>query len=448
MKIILLSGGSGKRLWPLSNDVRSKQFLRLLPKADGGTESMIQRVVRQIREAGIADSITIATGESQLDPIQSQLGNEVSVVTEPCRRDTFPAIALASLYLKDQGTSPDEPIVVMPCDVFTEEGYFSVIQKMAKATEANVAELILMGITPSSPSTKYGYIVPASTEPDAFGAYPVSRFTEKPDTEHAIELLTENAVWNGGVFAFRLGYLTDIVKQYSDFDSYEALRRHFESLPKISFDYEVVEKARSVAMIPFSGEWKDLGTWDALSEQLPKEYTGYVVNSPDVRHTHVVNELDIPIVCVGVDNLIISASPDGILIADKESSDTVKEHVSVINSRPMFEERRWGFYKVLGHTEYTDGHRSLTKLLHLNPGCAISYQLHARRDEVWTIVDGEALLVIDGKVIKVGRGDVVDIKAWQRHAIKALTHLEIIEVQSGSELVEEDITRLPWDWDE
>ncbi len=452
MKIILLSGGSGKRLWPLSNDVRSKQFLKLLPTPCGGVESMIQRVVRQIRSSAITDSITIATGAMQLDPIRSQLGADVQVVTEPTRRDTFPAIALASIALFEKGTPASEPIVVMPCDVFTEEGYFRAIARMCRAIEQNVAQLTLMGIKPTGPSTQYGYIVPqvAPSSSSSVGeepvAFSVSKFVEKPNTREAEELIAGGAMWNGGVFAFRLQYMLDIVKRYSQATTYAELREHFEELPKISFDYEVVEKATSVAVVPFAGEWKDLGTWDALTRQLPKEYTGYVVNAPNVRNTHVVNELDIPIVCVGVDNLIISASPDGILIADKSSSDSIKEQVSIINARPMFEERRWGFYKVLGHTEHSDGYRSLTKLLHLNPGCSISYQIHALRDEVWTFVDGEALLVIDGKVSKVGRGHIAHIRAGQRHAVKALTDIEIIEVQSGSELIEEDITRLDWDW--
>ena len=445
MKIILLSGGSGKRLWPLSNDVRSKQFLKLLPSTDGSAESMIQRVVRQIHESGISNSITIATGESQIDSIKSQLKDRVDVVTEPSRRDTFPAIALACSYLQASGTSEDETIVVMPCDVFTEERYFKNIAEMAEAVERNVADIVLMGIRPTSPSSKYGYIVPDGNTLSN-GCFKVSRFTEKPNTEEAQSLINQNALWNGGVFAFRLGYLMSIVSQYSDTTDYDFIRGHFTELPKISFDYEVVEKAVSVAVISFEGEWKDLGTWDALASELPYAFSGNVVNAPNVRNTHVINELDIPIVCVGVDNLIVSASPDGILISDKDASDSIKEHVSVISNRPMFEERRWGFYKVLGHTEYPDGHRSLTKLLHLNPGCSISYQTHEHRDEIWTFVDGEGLLVIDDVITKVGRGDVANIHRGQKHTIKALTPLEIIEVQSGNPLIEEDIVRLTWHW--
>ena len=148
MQLVLLSGGSGKRLWPLSNNARSKQFLPLLEKADGTMESMVQRVVRQAKEAQLTNDITIATNASQLDIISNQLGDAVSVITEPERRDTFPAIALAASYLKlAKGCSDDEVVVIMPCDPFTEAGYFDTIRQMVASVEANVADLVLMGIT-------------------------------------------------------------------------------------------------------------------------------------------------------------------------------------------------------------------------------------------------------------------------------------------------------------
>lgn len=146
MQLVLLSGGSGKRLWPLSNNARSKQFLALLEKEDGGMESMVQRVVRQARAAQLTNDITLATNASQLDIITNQLGDTVSVVTEPERRDTFPAIALAASYLKfTKGCNDDEVVVIMPCDPYTEAGYFHTIAKMVQCVERNVADLVLMG---------------------------------------------------------------------------------------------------------------------------------------------------------------------------------------------------------------------------------------------------------------------------------------------------------------
>lgn len=262
MQIILLSGGSGKRLWPLSNNTRSKQFIKLLTAPDGSKESMVQRVVRQLREADICDSITVATSQAQYDAIINQLGEDISVVTEPECRDTFPAIVLASSYLAyEWKCNTDEVVIVMPCDPYTKAGYFETIRRMADSIKNDAVELVLMGITPTSPSTKYGYIVPDRSMAADDGATPVRRFTEKPDVRTAECLLKEGALWNGGVFAFRLGYMTDILSRYLRSEVFEGIRSRYGEFPKISFDYEVAEKAHSVAVIPFAGEWKDFGTW-------------------------------------------------------------------------------------------------------------------------------------------------------------------------------------------
>ena len=169
MNIILLSGGSGKRLWPLSNDHRSKQFLKLLKKEDGSYESMVQRVYRQIKEAGIRANIVIATNNSQVDFIKTQLGEEVDIVVEPERRDTFPAIALSSAYLAlEKKADPGEPVLVLPVDPYAELEYFHVIQRMEAAVQQNAADIVLMGIKPTYPSAKYGYIIPECGQGAAF----------------------------------------------------------------------------------------------------------------------------------------------------------------------------------------------------------------------------------------------------------------------------------------
>lgn len=371
MQLILLSGGSGKRLWPLSNDARSKQFLPLLASPNGGMESMIQRVVRQIREAKLTDNITFATNAVQRDSIINQLGENVNIVTEPERRDTFPAIALAASYLAmEKKCDDDEVVVIMPCDVYTESKYFATIGKMVKAVEENIANLVLMGITPTYPSEKFGYVVPelGKSEKSVFkdDCHRVARFTEKPDEEKAKELLRQNAFWNGGVFAFRLGYVMEIVTQYLKAETFLEIRNRYAEFPKISFDYEVAEKAESVAVVPFSGEWKDLGTWNALCEELPSSHIGNVMMGVNNVNTHAVNELGIPVFCNGLKNVIVAASPDGIMVCDKQDSEKIKDYVNNLTTRPMYEERRWGTYRVLDNAEYEDGTRSLTKIIHLN----------------------------------------------------------------------------------
>lgn len=457
MQLILLSGGSGKRLWPLSNDARSKQFLPLLAKPDGGMESMIQRVVRQIRDAKLTDNITFATNAVQRDSIINQLGEDVNVVTEPERRDTFPAIALASSYLaKEKKCNDDEVVVIMPCDVYTESKYFATIGKMVETVENDVADLVLMGITPTYPSEKFGYVVPESTqstesvksEKSTFNnaCLRVARFTEKPNEEKARELLKQNAFWNGGVFAFRLGYIMNIVSQYLKTETFLETRNRYAEFPKISFDYEVAEKAESVAVVPFSGEWKDLGTWNALCEELPSTHIGNVMMGDNNVNTYAVNELGIPVFCNGLKDVIVAASPDGIMVCDKQDSEKIKDYANKLTTRPMYEERRWGTYRVLDNAEYEDGTRSLTKTIHLNAGKNISYQLHHHRSEVWTFVEGEGIFVLDGERKDVKRGDVMNIPVGHLHAIKATTDLTFIEVQIGNPLVEEDIERFEFEW--
>lgn len=447
MQIILLSGGSGTRLWPLSNDARSKQFLRLLPVEGGDVkESMVQRVVRQIKEAELEAQVTIATSISQQDSIISQLGTDVNIVTEPSRRDTFPAICLACEYLSKERKCPtDEIVVVMPCDPFTEIGYFSTINQIAKCVKIDIAELILMGIKPTYPSSKYGYVVPGNTLGKGL-AFSVKRFTEKPTSALAEVLISEGAFWNGGVFAFRLGYLTNLAKRYVDYPTFEEIRNHYDEFKKISFDYEVAEKAKSVAVVPFEGEWKDLGTWNTLTDELRQQNYGNVTTDGSGKNTHVINELDIPIMCMGTENLVIAASPDGILVSEKSLSENIKSFADKLKRRPMYEERRWGTYKVIDFAEYTDGFSALTKHLTLNPGCSISYQEHSCRDEVWTFIDGEGEIVLDGTRSKVSRGMTIHIPKGMRHALRAITSLSFIEVQSGTNLVETDIVRYPFDW--
>lgn len=446
MQLILLSGGSGKRLWPLSNDARSKQFLPLLASPDGGMESMIQRVVRQIREAQLTNNITFATNAVQRDSIINQLGEDVSVVTEPERRDTFPAIALAASYLaKEKKCDSNEIVVVMPCDVYTESRYFATIGKMAETVRNNVADLVLMGIAPTYPSEKFGYVVPQEARATE-GVKMVERFTEKPNEEKAKELLAQGAYWNGGVFAFRLGYMMNIVEQYIKADTFQETHKRYAEFPKISFDYEVAEKAESVAVVPFSGEWKDLGTWNALCEKLPSTHIGYVMMGDNNANTHAVNELGIPVFCNGLKDVIVAASPDGIMVCDKQESEKIKDYANKLTTRPMYEERRWGTYRVLDNAEYEDGTRSLTKTIHLNAGKNISYQLHHHRSEVWTCVEGEGIFVLDGESKEVKRGDVMNIPVEHLHAIKATTDLTFIEVQIGNPLVEEDIERFEYEW--
>ena len=333
----------------------------------------------------------------------------------------------------------------MPCVPYTELGYFETIGKMVECVKANVADLVLMGIQPTYPSEKYGYVVP-ETQVSGSKFQKVSRFTEKPTVEKAKVLLAQNAYWNGGVFAFRLGYMMSIVRKYMTSDSFEDTRARYSEFPKVSFDYEVAEKAESVAVVPFNGEWKDLGTWNTLTDELHKPVIGNAVMGSHCENTHVINELQNPIFVDGLKDVVVAVCPDGILVCSKEHSEEIKKSVENLTPRPMYEERRWGTYRVLDDSYYADGRHSLTKSITLKEGKNISYQIHHHRSETWTFVQGEGIFVLDGKEQKVKAGDTVIIPVEHWHAIKALTELTFIEMQSGNPLIEEDIERTEWIW--
>ena len=444
MKIILLSGGSGTCLWPLSNSTRSKQFLRLLPSPDGASESMLQRVYRQITAVQPTNSIIIVTSAAQRDSITTQLGNEVTIVTEPERRGTFPAIALASGHIAlNEGCDDNETIVVIPCDTYADDNYFDTILDAAQIISKGKAELALIGAKPTVASSKFGYIIPKQ---ESNGIYSVESFTEKPSKTAAAELIASGALWNAGVFAFKLGYMKQFIAQYTSATTFKGIIKEFANLPQSSFDNEVVAKSSSTAVVAHTGNWKDLANWNSLSQELPDKHIGNVLMGENVKNSTIINELELPIVCDGIEDTIVVAGYEGVLVCSKKASEGIKQKVEKFASRPMFEERRWGTYKVINTTRYDDGFCTLTKELKLNAGCNISYQIHRHRDEVWTFVNGKGLLVLDGEITEVSRGSVIHIKKGQMHAVRAITDLEFIEVQTGDTLVEEDIERYDWEW--
>jgi mannose-1-phosphate guanylyltransferase len=452
MKLVLLSGGSGKRLWPLSNDSRSKQFLKVLVNPENEMESMVQRVWRQLSGAGLGESSFVATSKAQVEMIQGQLGS-VPIIVEPERRDTFPAIALAATYLYSiVGVSLNEVVTILPVDPYVDEEFFSKIVELEELINTTGADLALMGVEPTYPSEKYGYIVPevdTLAENKGTSFYKVNRFSEKPTEEKAKQLIEEKALWNCGVFAFKLDYVINHLISNGFPIQYEEMAKQYDKLPKISFDYEIVEKAEHLVVTPYSGYWKDLGTWNTLTEEMDTNQIGKGVISPDSSNTHLINELDIPVVVLGLDNVVVATSPDGILVTEKDASPRIKDMLKSLDDlRPMYEERRWGTYRVLDYKKYGDGREVLTKRMCISAGKNISYQLHLKRREVWTIVSGEGEFILDEKLRRVKAGDVLEIPVGGRHCIRAISDLEYIEVQTGSELVEEDNIRLYLEWDE
>ena len=444
--LILLSGGSGTRLWPLSNGARSKQFLKVLRDGDGNHVSMVQRTFSMIGRTPVEADVTVATCASQQAAIEAQVGGAYSLVVEPERRDTAPAVMLACAHLAfEQGAGEGDTVVAMPIDTYADQTYYDKAADLDAAVRSGAADLVLMGVEPTYPSEKYGYVVPASREG---AAWPVERFKEKPDAAEAGALLCEGALWNCGVFAFRLGYLLDVLRGFADVGSFEEAAARYSELPKTSFDYAVVERAPSVAVVPYAGAWKDLGTWNTLCEEMADERAGrVVVDGATCGNVHVVNETGLPMVVAGLKDAVVAATPDGILVSGKEESARLKPLVErAAESRPMCERRRWGEYRVLDAGAYEDGRRSLTKELVIEAGRQLSYQRHARRSEVWTVVSGEGEIVLDGEVRAVGPGSVVEVAPGRMHAARALSELRIVEVQLGDALVEEDIERFGSWW--
>ncbi len=426
MNIVLLSGGSGQRLWPLSNDIRSKQFIKIFRKSDGTLESMVQRIYRQIKMVDPEAVVTIATSKSQVSAINNQLEENVGISVEPCRRDTFPAIALAAAYLKDmQSVAENEPIVICPVDPYVEKDYFEALKGLGDRAGVSDANLVLMGIEPTYPSEKYGYIIPETAEPLSR----VTMFREKPTKEVAEEYIAQGALWNGGVFAFRLGYVLKRAHDLIDFKDYEDLFQKYDILQKISFDYAVVEKEPEIEVMRFAGAWRDLGTWNTLTEAMDSNCVGEGVLNDTCENVHVVNELNVPILCMGLKDIVVAASPEGILVSDKEQSSYIKPYVNQFDQQVMFAEKSWGSFRVLDVRDH-----SMTIKVTLNPGHQMNYHSHDFRDEVWTVIAGEGRAVIDDVEQAVKVGDVLTMKAGCKHTIIADTELQVIEVQIGDEI--------------
>ena len=430
MNIVLLSGGSGKRLWPLSNDVRSKQFIKIFKQEDGSYESMVQRVYRQIKKVDTEATVTIATSKTQVSAIHNQLGQDVGISVEPCRRDTFPAIALATAYLVDvQKISPEESVVVCPVDPYVEADYFEALKRLSAQADKGEANLVLMGIEPTYPSEKYGYIIPKSSDETAM----VATFKEKPTAEVAKEYIALGALWNGGVFAYKLKYVMEIAHKLIDFMDYHDLFAKYETLPKISFDYAVVEKEDKIQVQRFSGQWKDLGTWNTLTEAMQDAVVGKGVLNDNCSNVHIVNEMDVPVLAMGLHDVVISASPEGILVSDKEQSSYIKPFVDKFEQQIMFAEKSWGSFRVL---DVESG--SMTIKVTLNEGHSMNYHNHKHRDEVWVVISGEGMTVIDGTEKQVKAGDVVTMPAGCNHTVIARTALKLIEAQIGKDISVQD----------
>ena len=300
------------------------------------------------------------------------------------------------------------------------------MQELYKTAERGEKNLVLMGITPACPSGKFGYIKPIRN-PDGTRGY---AFTEKPSREKAEEYIREGALWNGGVFAYKLRYVLEKSRELLGTDVYSELFAGYDRLKKFSFDYAVVEAETSIEVLRYNGAWKDLGTWSTLTEAMEEPVIGKGILDETCANVHIVNELDIPVLGIGLKDLVISASPEGILVSDKEQSSRIKPFVDAIDRQVMFAEKSWGTYRILDAEE-----ESLTIKVVLDPGHGMNYHSHERRDEVWTVISGSGKTIVDGTERPVKPGDVITMPAGSRHTVVAGEKgLQLIEVQLGKDI--------------
>lgn len=437
MNIILLSGGSGQRLWPLSNTIRSKQFIKLFRSENGGYESMLQRVCRQIKKADSDAKIVIATGKSQVSEIRNQVGDSVEICVEPVRRDTMAAIALASAYFAGTPGTGDEPVIVCPVDPYVEDDYFETLKILDGKISENIPGLFLMGVEPTYPSAKYGYIIPEND--DALSG--VKEFREKPDAETAADYIAQGALWNCGVFGFRMSYILNRSREVLGSSNYEELLVNYERLPGISFDYAVVEKEKNIKVLRFKGQWKDIGTWNTFAESMAEPVTGQAILDDCCYNVNVVNELGIPVICMGLRDAVVAVSNDGVLVTDKERSGYLKTYVEKIDDSVRYAEKSWGTFTVLDVTP-----ESMTVKAVIFPGRFMSYHSHDGRREIWNVVSGEGEAVIDGARRKITAGDSLTIDTHAKHSVRAITELTIIEIQQGDEISVHDKIKYNWKW--
>lgn len=466
---VILCGGSGTRLWPLSRTGFPKQFLCLT-----GNESLFQQAALRLQQLGNADIALarpiIVTGEEhrflaaeQLREIGIELGN---VLLEPEGRNTAPALTLAALAAMEQGADP--VLVVTPADqTVTQIAAYTQSIKQA-ITEAATGTIVILGITPDHPETGYGYIQCQSDSPVAT-AQIVLRFVEKPNSGKAQQYLNEgNYFWNAGMFVLKASVWLQALERFRP-DILQATRiawaarstdasfvrpgqAEFAAIPSESIDYAVMEncpaRGLSIKMVPLEAGWNDLGAWDAVWKILPKDALGNAhvgdVLSTDTRNTlvHATSRL---VTVVGVDDLIVVETPDAVLVVSQSRSQDVKDIVAQLQQTQREEQtlhrkvhRPWGWYDSIDQ-----GGRFKVKRIQVKPKASLSLQKHHHRAEHWIVVTGTAEITNGDKVLILTENQSTYIPLGEVHRLAnpGTIPLEIIEVQSGGYLGEDDIVR-------
>ena len=462
MKIVpvILSGGSGTRLWPLSRKDHPKQYLPLV-----GDNTMLQETILRLNGLdNLIDPIIVCNVDHRFLVAEQcqQIGvASPTILLEPIGRNTAPAITAAALQsLKERD---DVVLLVLSADhVIQDIKAFHQAINIA-SQQAQEGKLVTFGIVPTDANTGYGYIKASKNGADS--THKVEKFVEKPDLETAQTYLKQgNYLWNSGMFMFKANTLIDELTAHSadivmsvsnavsnaaqDLDFIRLNKQAFESSPSDSIDYALMEKSDNVVVVPLDAQWNDIGTWSALHDIGVKDSSGNVIRgdviAQDTTNTYINADHHMA-VTIGVDNLIVVDTPDATFIAAKDKAQEVKSIVEALRSNGKNESdghrkvcRPWGWYDSI-----ESGERFQVKRLHVKPGAKLSLQMHHKRAEHWVVVSGTATVVNGDETLTLEAGDSTYIPAEVNHALENRTNeqLEVIEVQSGTYLGEDDIVR-------
>ncbi len=453
MKIIILAGGGGTRLFPLSRTCFPKQFLKL-----EGDKSLLSQTVLRFLSFVEARDIVIITNKDYLYHVQNDLAEcdaeEAHIVLEPVAKNTAPAIALAAKYCVDElGCSTDEVLIVAAADhIIKSKDLF--IKSMYTGNElAEKNKLVTFGIKPNKPETGYGYIEAGQAIENG---YEVNSFKEKPELVVAEQYLQAgNYFWNSGMFAFKIQCMFDELRKYQPEimtcleDSYEQTLNNFNDMPNISIDYAIAEKSQKAVVIPLKCYWNDIGSWDAMYDILVKDEDGNAMQGDCIAidcSNSLIMGRDRLIAGIGLDDLLLVETDDVIVVAKKGESQKVKNIVDELKKRGRKEAsehttiyRSWGSTSLLG-----EGPRYKMKKIRVKPNGKLSLQMHYHRSEHWIVIAGTAKVTIGDKIIMVHENESVFIPQTTKHQLEnpGKIILEIIEVQNGTYVGEDDIVRL------
>ena len=411
MKIVLLSGGKGKRLWPVSTDKVPKQFIKIFSDAS----SMLSKTYNLVLKKSKKEDIYIATGKEYSDSVIQEIQEFNNFIFEPDYIGTFGAILNVATFLENN-SDLDEIVSIVPIDHNVGEDFYGSLYDAEKLLKSCSSDICLIGIKPTFPSEQYGYILHKNNK--------VLKFVEKPNEDTAINLIHDDALWNSGIVVFKLKSIIDTANKYYNYNNYEDFLNNYSNLPHTSFDKEVLEKTKDISIIKCEDSWDDIGTWEVLAPMISKS---------DQYNTNIINFESKEIVNDGIRDAIIINSSDGLKIIPKNRK-------SIIH-------RRWGYYEILNEFKFKDVNIKIKKLTMLQ-NKNISYHYHDNRGENWYILEGEGEVIIENKLTKAKEGDIFSVERKKKHSIRALSKLTILEVQYGPiEHSEVDIVRIETEWD-